>query len=106
VTVDIANDSDSDAPERCGLAVSAAPIGWRRRSGPANSYKSISVAWSCRLLHAQGPSAVVRPPDEEQMSADGMTAADIAEVQDHLAMLRINSLVPTRRGILQDLFRR
>jgi hypothetical protein len=40
------------------------------------------------------------------MSADGMTAADIAAVQDHLAMLRINSLVPARRGILQDLFRR
>jgi hypothetical protein len=55
------------------------------------------------LLHAQGPSAVVRPPDEEQMSADGMTAADIAAVQDHLAMLRINSLVPTRHGILQNL---
>jgi integrase len=61
------------------------------------------AAWSYRLLHAQGPSAVVRPPDEEHMSADGMTAADIAAVQDHLAMLRINDLVPTRHGILEKL---
>jgi hypothetical protein len=29
------------------------------------------AAWSYRLLHVQGPSAVVRPLDEEQMSADG-----------------------------------
>jgi hypothetical protein len=61
------------------------------------------AAWSYRLLHAQGPSAVVRPSDEEHMSADGMTATDIAAVQDHLAMLRINNLVPTRHGILQKL---
>jgi integrase len=61
------------------------------------------AAWAYRLLHAQGPSAVVRPTDETQMSAEGMTAADIAAVQDHLAMLRINDLVPTRHGILQNL---
>lgn len=61
------------------------------------------AAWSYRLLHAQGASAVVRPADEEQMAADGMIAADIAAVQDHLAMLRINNLVPTRHGILQNL---
>jgi integrase len=61
------------------------------------------AAWSYRLLHAQGTSAVVRPLDEQQMSADGMTAVDIAAVQDHLAMLRINNLVPTRHGILQNL---
>jgi hypothetical protein len=61
------------------------------------------TAWCYRLLHAQGPSAVVRPPNEEHMSADGMTAADIAAVRDHLAMLRINNLVPTRHGILQKL---
>jgi hypothetical protein len=61
------------------------------------------AAWSYRLLHAQGPTAVVRPPDEEQMAADGLTTADIAAVQDHLAMLRINELVPTRQGILQKL---
>ncbi|ABE61758.1 hypothetical protein Nham_0896 [Nitrobacter hamburgensis X14] len=61
------------------------------------------AAWAYRLLHAQGPGAVVRPTDETEMSADGMTAADIAAVQDHLAMLRINDLVPTRHGILQNL---
>ena len=61
------------------------------------------AAWSYRLLHAQGASAVVRPLDEEHMSADGMTTADIAAVQDHLAMLRFNDLVPTRHGILQKL---
>jgi integrase len=61
------------------------------------------AAWSYRLLHAQGSSAVVRPADEEQMSADGMTAADVAAIQDHLTMLRVNNLVPTRHGILQNL---
>jgi hypothetical protein len=63
----------------------------------------LRAAWSYRLLHAQGFAAVVQPPDEAQMSADGMTTADIAAVQDHLAMLRINELVPTRQGILQKL---
>lgn len=63
----------------------------------------LRAAWSYRLLHAQGPTAAVRPPDVERMAADGMTTADIAAVQDHLAMLRINDLVPTRHGILQKL---
>lgn len=61
------------------------------------------AAWAYRLLHAQGSNAVVRPTDEAEMSGDGLTAADIAAVQDHLAMLRINDLVPTRHGILQNL---
>lgn len=61
------------------------------------------AAWAYRLLHTQGSNAVVRPTDEAQMSAEGLTAADIAAVQDHLAMLRINDLVPTRHGILQNL---
>ena len=61
------------------------------------------AAWCYRLLHAQGPTAVVRPSDEEQMAADGLTTTDIAAVQDHLAMLRINELVPTRQRILQKL---
>lgn len=61
------------------------------------------AAWAYRLLHAQGSNAVVRPADETQMFAEGLTAADIAAVQDHLAMLRINDLVPTRHGILQNL---
>lgn len=61
------------------------------------------AAWAYRLLHAQGSSAVVRPTDETQMSAEGLTAVDIVAVQDHLAMLRVNDLVPTRHGILQNL---
>jgi hypothetical protein len=61
------------------------------------------AAWTYRLLHAQGPCAVVRPNDEQQMSAEGMTTSDIAAVQNHLALLRTNDLVPTRQGILQDL---
>jgi hypothetical protein len=61
------------------------------------------ASWSYRLLHAQGTSAVVRPSDEEQMSAEGMTAADIEAIQNHLTMLRVNNSVPTRHGILQAL---
>ncbi|MEY9350305.1 MULTISPECIES: DUF6538 domain-containing protein [Bradyrhizobium] len=61
------------------------------------------AAWAYRLLHTQGSNAVVRPTDETQMSAEGMTDAEIAAVQDHLAMLRINDLVPTRHGILRNL---
>jgi integrase len=61
------------------------------------------AAWAYRLLHAQGACAVVRPTDETQMSADGLSAPDIAAVQDHLALLRNNDLVPTRHGILQNL---
>jgi hypothetical protein len=44
-------------------------------------------------------NGVGRLEGERHMSADGMTAADIAAVEDHLAMLRINNLVPTRHGI-------
>ncbi len=61
------------------------------------------VAWTYRLLSAQGPAAIVRPVDESQMLADGLTAADIVAVQGHLTMLKSNNLVPTRRGILEDL---
>jgi hypothetical protein len=61
------------------------------------------ATWAYRLLHAQGPYAVVRPNDEQQMLADGMTGADIEAIQNHLTMLRVNNLVPTRHGILQNL---
>jgi hypothetical protein len=61
------------------------------------------AAWAYRLLHAQGAGAVVRPSDEREMSADGLTTSDIAAIQDHLALLRTNNLVPTRHGILQNL---
>jgi len=56
------------------------------------------AAWAYGLLHTQGSRAVVRPTDETQMSAEGMTAVEIAAVQDHLAMLRINDLVPRARN--------
>ena len=36
-------------------------------------------------------------------TADEMTAADIKAIQNHLTMLRVNNLVPTRHGILQNL---
>jgi hypothetical protein len=61
------------------------------------------AAWTYRLLSAQGASAIVRPIDEGKMLADGLTATDIVAVQDHLAMLKSNNLVPTRHGILEDL---
>ena len=37
------------------------------------------------------------------MGADGLSKADIEAVQDHLAMLRINELVPTTHHILRQL---
>ena len=61
------------------------------------------AAWAYRLLHAQGAGAVVRPGDEREMSADGLTTSDVAAIQNHLALLRTNNLVPTRHGILQNL---
>jgi hypothetical protein len=38
------------------------------------------ASWSYRLLHAQGASAVVRPSDEEQMSADGMGYVELTRL--------------------------
>ncbi len=32
------------------------------------------------------------------MKADGLTLADIANVQTHLTMLRVNDFVPTKRA--------
>jgi hypothetical protein len=61
------------------------------------------AAWAYRLLHVQGPSAVVRPDDAQQMLAERMTAADIEAIQNYLTMLRVNNLVPPRHGILQNL---
>jgi hypothetical protein len=56
--------------------------------------------WAYALLDAQGPTAVVRPDDQDRMRADGLMEADIGAVQDHLTMLRINELVPTKPHIL------
>jgi integrase len=57
--------------------------------------------WTYALLDAQGSTAVVRAEDRLRMSADGLSDADIGAVQDHLAMLRINDLVPTNHHILR-----
>lgn len=59
--------------------------------------------WAYALLDAQGPTAVVRPDDQQQMLAEGLTEQDIGAVQDHLAMLRFNDLVPTKPHILTRL---
>lgn len=52
--------------------------------------------WTYRLLDAQGAFAAVRPADRANMLADGMSAGDVEAVVDHLAMLRVNELVPTK----------
>ncbi|MBB4260519.1 MULTISPECIES: DUF6538 domain-containing protein [unclassified Bradyrhizobium] len=57
--------------------------------------------WTYALLDAQGTSAVVREEDRARMTADGLSETDIAAVQDHLNLLRVNKLVPTNRHILQ-----
>jgi hypothetical protein len=57
--------------------------------------------WAYRLLDAQGAFAVVRPADRANMLAEGMSEGDIEAVVDHLAMLRINEMVPTKPHILR-----
>jgi integrase len=59
--------------------------------------------WAYALLDAQGPTAVVRADDQDRMLADGLTERDIGAVQDHLAMLRFNDVVPTKPHILTRL---
>ncbi|MBB4427611.1 integrase [Bradyrhizobium sp. CIR48] len=57
--------------------------------------------WAYALLDAQGSTAAVRAEDRIRMSADGLSDADIDAVQNHLAMLRINEMVPTNGHILR-----
>jgi integrase len=64
------------------------------------------VGWAYRLLDAQGPNAVVRDADREAMIADGLTAADAAFVDQHLAFLQSNGTVPTPRAKLAGLLER
>ncbi|MGJ5202889.1 DUF6538 domain-containing protein [Bradyrhizobium sp. HKCCYLR20261] len=59
--------------------------------------------WTYLLLDAQGVTAVVRDQDRERMAAEGLSEADIEAVQDHLAMPRVNELVPTKHHILRDM---
>lgn len=46
---------------------------------------------------------MVREEDRERMTAGGLSEADIGAVQDHLAMLRVNDLVPTKHYILRGM---
>jgi hypothetical protein len=57
--------------------------------------------WTYSLLDAQG--AAVRPEDRLRMASDGLSEADVEAVQEHLAMLRINELVPTKHHVLRQL---
>jgi len=57
--------------------------------------------WAYALLDAQGVTAVVRGEDRRRMADDGLSEADIEAVQDHLAMLRVNELIPTKQHILR-----
>lgn len=63
------------------------------------------VHWAYKLLDARGSTATVKPDDHAEMNAAGLTLADIANVETHLTMLRVNELVPTKpeklAGILQ-----
>ncbi|WP_404543012.1 DUF6538 domain-containing protein [Bradyrhizobium sp. USDA 223] len=59
--------------------------------------------WAYALLDAQGVNAVVRAEDRQRMAQDGLTVADIEAVQDHLAMLRVNELIPTKQHILRTM---
>ncbi len=59
--------------------------------------------WVYRLLDAQGFCAAVHTEDRVEMAADGMNECDIEAVVDHLAMLRINELVPTKPHLLRGL---
>jgi integrase len=57
--------------------------------------------WAYTLLDAQGTTAVVRAEDRVRMAADGLSEVDIEAVIDHLAVLRINEMIPTKHHILK-----
>ena len=59
--------------------------------------------WVYALLEAQGVAAVVRAEDRQRMTEHGLSEADIEAVQDHLVMLRINELIPTKQHILRTM---
>jgi len=59
--------------------------------------------WTYTLLDAQGVTAVVRAEDRRRMAADGLSEDDIEAVQDHLDMLRVNELIPTKHHILRTM---
>jgi integrase len=59
--------------------------------------------WAYALLDAQGVTAVVRAEDRKRMTEDGLSEDEIEAIQDHLAMLRVNELIPTKHHILRTM---
>lgn len=59
--------------------------------------------WTYALLDTEGVSAVVRAEDRVRMAEDGLSETDIEAVKDHLGMLRMNELVPTKGHILSKM---
>ncbi len=85
--------------ERIALAAKGAP-GFEVDQARSDDKRAF---WTYSLLDAQGATAVVCPEDRIRMASGGLSDADIAAVQDHLAMLRINELVPTKHHILRQM---
>lgn len=83
-----------------GAAAAKASWGFDVQKARADDRRAF---WAYALLDAQGPIAVVRPEDRARMVSEGLSKADIEAVQNHLAMLRANELVPTKRHILERL---
>jgi hypothetical protein len=85
--------------ERIALAAKSAP-GFYVEQARMDDKRAL---WAYSLLDAQGVTAVVSAEDRVRMGADGLSEADIEAVQNHLAMLRINELVPTKEARLRKL---
>lgn len=85
--------------DRVALAAKSAPEFnlERARTDDKKAY------WAYALLDAQGVTAVVRSEDRRRMAEDGLSEADIEAVQDHLAVLRVNELIPTKHHILRSM---
>jgi len=64
---------------------------------------SKQVGWAFSLLAAGGEKAPVAPSDLEAMQADGFTDEDIDFVDDHIARLVRQGIVPTNRARLAPL---
>jgi len=59
--------------------------------------------WAYALLDAQGVAAIVHAEDRKRMAEDGLSEVDIAAVQDHIDMLLVNKLLPTKHHILRGM---
>jgi hypothetical protein len=88
--------------DRVALAANSSP-GFDLEQARADDKKAF---WAYALLDAQGVTAVVRAEDRERMAQDGLSDSEIKAVQDHLAMLRVHELIPTKRHILRGMIER